>query len=127
MTTTTAVTYPTECMKKDAPKNLHLEIEVGENTAYVYCQEKEHVGNHRNRKVTFRADKACTLEFPDGDKVFEQKNKKLELNEGEEKTLFIKDKVEQNGEVSTLCMVRPKDDTRVPPTEHRSPPRIVVP
>ncbi len=127
MTTTTAVTYATECRKMDAPKNLHLEIEVGDDVAHVYCQEEEHVGKHRNRKVTFRADRDCTLEFPDGDQVFEHKEKMLRLKRGIEEKLLIEDNVERNGEVSTLCMVRPIDDTRVPPTEHRSPPRIVVP
>ena len=127
MSTLTPVTYPTECKKVDAPKNLHLEIDVGDEMAYVHCQEKEHVGEHRNRKVTFRANRDCTLEFDRGDEVFKNKEKELELKGGKEETLFIEDNVEQNGKVSTLCAVRPKDDTRVPPMEHKSPPRIVVP
>ena len=125
MTTLTPVTYETVFKKVDAPRNLHLEIDVRDEMAYVYCQEAEHVGKHKNRKVTFLANRACLLEFDGGDKVFGQTELKLEA--GREETLLVRDNVGQNGEVWTHCAVKPRGGTRIPPTEHKSPPRIVVP
>jgi hypothetical protein len=134
MSTLTPVTYETVYKKVHAPKNLHLEIDVRDEMAYVYCQEAEHVGTHKNRKITFLANRACMLEFDYGDKVFGQTELKLEA--GREETLFVKDNVEEKDkdkdnvkqkEVWTHCAVKPLDGTRVPPMEHKSPPRIVVP
>lgn len=121
---TAAVEYPTECKPFQASRNPHLEIEVGDEMAHVYCQDAEHVGEGRNRKVTFLANRDCTLEFKNGEMVFRNGEKTLALIAGEEETLYIKDGA--NG-VETWCFVLPIDGTKVPPMEHNSPPRIVVP
>jgi hypothetical protein len=113
--------YETEFTGTGAPKNLHLNIEVGKAGATIHSGAEEHVGDHKHRRVTFLADRDCILKF-DGDRIFETSEQKLKA--GHEKTLFIKDDVKR-GDV--YCVVTPIDSTRRSPTTHHSPPKIVVP
>ena len=47
--------------------NLWIDIDVNldKATALFHCQERESVGTHKNRKVTYRANQPCRLIFSD--------------------------------------------------------------
>jgi len=63
-------------------KDLFFKIEVGSDTATFHCRVPEHVGTGKQRKVTFLADKNCTLEF-DNEVVFGTKAVRLVANKPE--------------------------------------------
>jgi hypothetical protein len=71
-TTVSAPTWKkltTRVTGKPAPKpdekNLWIEIDIDlkNASALFHCQLEEHVGSHKQRKVTFRADQDCLLRF----------------------------------------------------------------
>jgi hypothetical protein len=46
-------------------KNIWIDIDINlaKLTALFHCQHPEHVGNHKKRMVTYRADHDCVLRF----------------------------------------------------------------
>jgi hypothetical protein len=75
-------------------KNLLIKIEIDRDTARFHCQDPEHVGTHKPRKVTFLADKKCTLEF--GQKSVFGKNS-VQLTANKPATLEVADGVNRVG------------------------------
>jgi len=71
-------------------QNLWVEIDVNlrESTALFHCQEREVVGTHKNRKVTYRADQNCQLRFSD-DRVF--KRDRVNLTAHQQEVLKVDD------------------------------------
>ena len=69
-------------------KNLlmKIDIDLDHATATFHGQISEHVGTHKPRKVTFRADKNCMLEF---DNVAVFQTKFVQLTATKPKTLEV--------------------------------------
>jgi hypothetical protein len=121
----------TTVTKHSAPrpdeKNLFIDIKVdlAKRTASLDCKPPERAGGHKQRKVTFRADKDCELYF-DNAAVF---NKTwVKLTGGKEEPLNIDDHTGTPTSVGTDCSVWKCDviPAKVAPTE-KGPPKIVVP
>jgi hypothetical protein len=73
--------------------NLWIDIDVNlvKGTALFHCLEKESVGDHPNRKVTYRANQTCRLRFSDK-RVFNREYVDLTVNK---KELVIDDDTHQ--------------------------------
>jgi hypothetical protein len=59
------IVFTNKPVPKPDGKNLWIDIDVNltKLTALFHCQVPEHVGIHKKRKVTYRADHDCVLRF----------------------------------------------------------------
>ncbi len=81
-------------------KNLLITIDVGADEAKFHCQDPEHVGTHKQRRVMFCADKDCWLKFTANSAFAEDY---LELKKGKETPAHVSDEV---GAARTDCVIR---------------------
>jgi hypothetical protein len=108
--------------RRAAPKLEGAWIEVDLNidgTVIIDCESPIHLGEEKNRQVTFRANADCILKFTN-DQVFGTDS--YYLRKDVPKTFHVNDMLGKNGEVETRFDVDP-----VPKLGSRGEPRIVVP
>ncbi len=112
--------YDNHCGAADAPRHVHLEIEVGPTSALIHSRLRESVGTGQNRAVTFRANNPCSVKFDD-EVVFGMAEQSLQA--GKIEVLGIDDDVHGR---STECAILP-DNTWKMRIPQQTPPRIDVP
>ncbi len=108
-----------------------IEINLANRTALFHCLDREVVGSHRTRMVTFRADHACRISFTNRD-VFDVSLVDLKMNE--QKALHIQDNRKNIFTDYTLALEEDvvQDSMGVEPSMTATPrslagPHIVVP
>lgn len=108
-----------------------IEINLDNRTALFHCMDKEVVGSHRNRMVTFRADHTCRLNFTNV-AVFDISS--VDLNMNKQIVMHIQDNRRNISTDYTLTMVGDIEEDRmgVEPVATGTPrllagPHIVVP
>ena len=71
---------------------IDIEIDLAKATALFHCMHLEHVGSHKKRKVTYRADQNCVLYFMNQNvSVFDTNN--IPLTAHKEKAMPVKDSI----------------------------------
>jgi len=78
--------------RKPDGKNLLIEIDVLSDQAVFECQDTEHVGTHKDRRVFFCANDHCWLIFI-GNSAF--KEDFLELQKGEQEPAHVADQTDK--------------------------------